>query len=255
MPGGTADAMAASTAAVPEPAKSTAVKSEPAPASATSRSRQRRIISKHSGSRWQRSSMTSACLTLAVVFAGPGIEQDPHVPGSEYTMTDRDRRRACDGVRDLHGVLAPVTGMDHATAFDEAMVEMTAPRRSATTPSGSPRSTSRRDRSVLASPLRDRGRHRRAHAQVKIGMAVSVLPLAHPLHLAEDAATVDQLSHGRLDFGVGTQRAARALHRLRHPVRREPGPLLRDPRHREEGVDRGPLLVLGASTSSSRTSP
>jgi len=39
--------------------------------------------------------------------------------------------------------------------------------------------------------------------RVKIGIAVQVLPLSHPLHLAEDVATVDHLSKGRLDFGVG----------------------------------------------------
>lgn len=39
--------------------------------------------------------------------------------------------------------------------------------------------------------------------QVRIGTGVSVLPLCHPVRLAEEAATVDQVSHGRLEFGVG----------------------------------------------------
>src|SRR5205823_2053179 len=33
--------------------------------------------------------------------------------------------------------------------------------------------------------------------------AVALLPFQHPLRLAEDYATVDVLSGGRLDFGVG----------------------------------------------------
>ena len=39
--------------------------------------------------------------------------------------------------------------------------------------------------------------------QVRIGTGVSVLPLCHPVRLAEEAATVDQVSRGRLEFGVG----------------------------------------------------
>ncbi len=39
--------------------------------------------------------------------------------------------------------------------------------------------------------------------RVRVGTGVSVLPLAHPIRLAEEAATVDNISQGRLDFGIG----------------------------------------------------
>ena len=39
--------------------------------------------------------------------------------------------------------------------------------------------------------------------RVRIGIAVSVLPLSHPIRLAEEVATLDQISRGRLDFGIG----------------------------------------------------
>ena len=46
--------------------------------------------------------------------------------------------------------------------------------------------------------------------RIRIGMAVAVLPLCHPIRMAEEAATVDQISLGRLEFGVGRSGFARA---------------------------------------------
>lgn len=39
--------------------------------------------------------------------------------------------------------------------------------------------------------------------RIRLGTGVVVLPLNHPLRVAEDFAFLDQLSNGRIDFGVG----------------------------------------------------
>ncbi len=59
------------------------------------------------------------------------------------------------------------------------------------------------ERTYLSSPLAIAGAIAGRTSRMKIGIAVQVLPLCHPLRLAEEAATVDQLSQGRLIFGVG----------------------------------------------------
>ena len=59
------------------------------------------------------------------------------------------------------------------------------------------------DRSVLASPIVIASSIATRTRQIRIGLAVQVLPLTNPLRLAEEAATVDHISKGRFDFGVG----------------------------------------------------
>src|ERR671933_2825514 len=64
-------------------------------------------------------------------------------------------------------------------------------------------------RSVLASPLVIASAIAARTQRIKVGTAVQVLPLCHPLRLAEEVATVDQISRGRLIFGVGRSGFAR----------------------------------------------
>ena len=59
------------------------------------------------------------------------------------------------------------------------------------------------ERTYLSSPLAIASAIAARTERMKIGIAVQVLPLCHPLRLAEEAATVDQISRGRLIFGVG----------------------------------------------------
>jgi alkanesulfonate monooxygenase SsuD/methylene tetrahydromethanopterin reductase-like flavin-dependent oxidoreductase (luciferase family) len=59
------------------------------------------------------------------------------------------------------------------------------------------------ERTYLSSPLAIASAIAGRTSRMKVGIAVQVLPLCHPLRLAEEAATVDQVSRGRLIFGVG----------------------------------------------------
>lgn len=58
-------------------------------------------------------------------------------------------------------------------------------------------------RSVLSAPITVAGAVAARTKKVKIGLAVHVLPLRNPVRIAEEIATLDHLSEGRLDFGVG----------------------------------------------------
>jgi alkanesulfonate monooxygenase SsuD/methylene tetrahydromethanopterin reductase-like flavin-dependent oxidoreductase (luciferase family) len=65
------------------------------------------------------------------------------------------------------------------------------------------------NRSVLSAPLSLASAIAARTRNIRIGTAVQVLPLCHPLQVAEEAATVDHISHGRLIFGVGRSGFAR----------------------------------------------
>ena len=58
-------------------------------------------------------------------------------------------------------------------------------------------------RSVLSSPHAIASAIAARTKHLRIGTAVSVLPLGNPLRTAEEAATIDQISEGRFEFGVG----------------------------------------------------
>ncbi|MBI3245831.1 MAG: LLM class flavin-dependent oxidoreductase [Deltaproteobacteria bacterium] len=64
--------------------------------------------------------------------------------------------------------------------------------------------------SIMPSPLMVAAALAQRTKRIRLGTAVTLLPLQHPLRIAEDAATADILSQGRLDFGVG--RGTIALH-------------------------------------------
>src|SRR6266436_2226640 len=72
-------------------------------------------------------------------------------------------------------------------------------------------------RSVLSGPLLVAswivGRTRR----VRTGTAVQLLPLNHPLRLAGEVSTLDHLSQGRFDFGIGRSGSPRAYDALGVP--------------------------------------
>jgi alkanesulfonate monooxygenase SsuD/methylene tetrahydromethanopterin reductase-like flavin-dependent oxidoreductase (luciferase family) len=56
---------------------------------------------------------------------------------------------------------------------------------------------------ILGNPLAMLAHLAGVTRRIRLGVAVSILPFHHPIRLAEDAALVDVLSGGRLDWGIG----------------------------------------------------
>jgi alkanesulfonate monooxygenase SsuD/methylene tetrahydromethanopterin reductase-like flavin-dependent oxidoreductase (luciferase family) len=72
--------------------------------------------------------------------------------------------------------------------------------------------------SLLANPLLVVPVIAQRTRRIRIGTAVTLLPLHHPLSCAEQAATADLLSGGRLEFGVGRGSIPTQFHGFRVPV-------------------------------------
>jgi alkanesulfonate monooxygenase SsuD/methylene tetrahydromethanopterin reductase-like flavin-dependent oxidoreductase (luciferase family) len=72
--------------------------------------------------------------------------------------------------------------------------------------------------SLLANPLMVVPVIAQRTKRIRIGTAVTLLPLHHPLSCAEQAATADLLSGGRLEFGVGRGSIPSQFHGFRVPV-------------------------------------
>jgi alkanesulfonate monooxygenase SsuD/methylene tetrahydromethanopterin reductase-like flavin-dependent oxidoreductase (luciferase family) len=94
-------------------------------------------------------------------------------------------------------------GRSESEAFDEAMAQVDAAEELGLDVMWLAELHFEPRRSLLSAPLSIASAIAARTSRIKIGIAVQVLPLCHPLRLAEEAATVDQLSHGRLIFGVG----------------------------------------------------
>jgi alkanesulfonate monooxygenase SsuD/methylene tetrahydromethanopterin reductase-like flavin-dependent oxidoreductase (luciferase family) len=72
--------------------------------------------------------------------------------------------------------------------------------------------------SLLSNPLMVVPAIAQRTRRLRIGTAVTLLPLHHPLSVAEQAATADLLSGGRLEFGVGRGSIPTQFHGFRVPL-------------------------------------
>ncbi|HEX2439294.1 MAG TPA: LLM class flavin-dependent oxidoreductase [Methylomirabilota bacterium] len=72
-------------------------------------------------------------------------------------------------------------------------------------------------RSVLSAPLLMSSWAVSRTERLRVGTAVQLLPLNHPLRVAGEVATLDHISHGRFDFGIGRSGSPRSYDALGVP--------------------------------------
>src|SRR5947208_8604089 len=72
-------------------------------------------------------------------------------------------------------------------------------------------------RSVLSGPLLVASWIAARTRRLRVGTAVQLLPLNHPLRVAGEVTTLEDLSQGRFDFGIGRSGSPRAYDALGVP--------------------------------------
>src|SRR5438105_80884 len=75
--------------------------------------------------------------------------------------------------------------------------------------------------SILADPLMVLAAAAQRTSRIRLGTAVTLLPMHNPVKIAEEAAVADILSNGRLEFGVG--RGTAPLHYAGYGLGQEEG--------------------------------
>ena len=94
--------------------------------------------------------------------------------------------------------------------------------------------------SILASPLMVLAAAAQRTSRIRLGTAVTLLPLHNPVKIAEEAAICDLLSNGRLEFGVG--RGTAPLHYNGYDI-----PMEQSRERFDEALD----FIIGAWTNES----
>ena len=92
---------------------------------------------------------------------------------------------------------------------------------------------------VLSSPELVLGYIAARTKHIRLAPAVNVTPLHHPIRVAEQWATLDLLSNGRVDFASGRGYDSREYAPFKVVVRRQPGHLRRGHGGAQEALERG----------------
>jgi alkanesulfonate monooxygenase SsuD/methylene tetrahydromethanopterin reductase-like flavin-dependent oxidoreductase (luciferase family) len=150
-----------------------------------------------------RAEATSGILSriISPEHSGPHIEE----PAEDV----RADQRLTDGIRHISRVSDNQTG-SQAEAFAQSFAQIEAAENWGPDVVWLAEIHMNPTRSLLSAPLTVASAIAARTHRIKIRTAVQILPLGHPLRLAEETATIDQISGGRLIFGVGRSAFPRA---------------------------------------------